>query len=103
MSRQGRLKRWTRRLVTARNHDASALSYAHLGITYAASVALYALGGWWLDGKLGTLPAFTLVGVALGAVGGFLWIYREVVRVETKAHEKKVEEKADEEGKPDEP
>jgi F0F1-type ATP synthase assembly protein I len=74
------------------------MSYGHLGLTYAASLVFYGFGGWWLDGKLGTQPLFLLVGVALGAVGGFLWIYREVVRAETKAREKKKAE-SDGEGK----
>jgi F0F1-type ATP synthase assembly protein I len=85
----GRLHRWARRLVTGRGQDASSFSLAHVGLTYGAAVALYALGGWWLDGKLGTLPWFTLLGVALGAVGGFLWVYREVTRAETKARASK--------------
>jgi F0F1-type ATP synthase assembly protein I len=76
----GRLHRWARRLVTGRGQDLDAFSLAHVGLTYGAAVALYGLGGWWLDGKLGTMPWFTLLGVILGAVGGFLWVYREVTR-----------------------
>ncbi len=78
------------------------MSYGHLGLTYAAALIFYGFGGWWLDGKLGTQPLFLLVGVALGAVGGFLWIYREVVRTETKAREKKDNDR-DKEGKLSEP
>jgi len=40
------------------------------GLTFAVTVALFALGGLWLDGKLGTGPWFVLVGVLLGLVGG---------------------------------
>ncbi len=81
----GRLHRWARRLVTGRGQDASSFSLAHVGLTYGAAVALYALGGWWLDRRLGTLPWFTLLGVILGAGGGFLWVYREVARAETQS------------------
>ena len=35
-------------------------------------VALFAYGGYWLDGRLGTLPLFVVVGSLLGAVGGFI-------------------------------
>jgi F0F1-type ATP synthase assembly protein I len=81
----GQGERWSnraRRWVRGRTREASTASLMHLGLTYAASVALYGLGGWWLDGRLGTLPLFTLLGVLLGAFAGFLWIYREVQRAE---------------------
>lgn len=81
----GRLHRWTRRLLAGRGGDTGALSLAHVGLTYGAAVALYGLGGWWLDGKLGTLPLFTLLGVGIGAVGGFLWVYRQVIQEQTRS------------------
>jgi len=55
------------------------LEISPLRCTYARAVALYGLGGWWLDRKLGSEPWLTLLGVAIGAVGGFVWIYREVL------------------------
>jgi F0F1-type ATP synthase assembly protein I len=67
-------------------------------LTYGAAVVLYALGGWWLDGKLGTSPLFLLIGVGLGAVGGFLWVYREVLRAEAQSREKKAAEAGEREG-----
>lgn len=60
-------------------------------------MVIYAFGGLWLDGKLGTRPLFTLLGVALGAVGGFVWIYREVVRTEAKTRENEREKKVEQE------
>ena len=84
-------------MIARRTREANSLSLIHLGTTYAAAVILYALGGLWLDRKLGTLPAFTLLGVALGALGGFLWIYREVIRAETMSREKKKTEEREEE------
>jgi ATP synthase protein I len=49
--------------------DVAILSGA--GFTLAASVALGALGGNWLDHKLGTAPWLLVVGLLLGAVAGF--------------------------------
>ena len=48
---------------------APARSSAHemlgFGITMGLSLALFAIGGNWLDGRLGTSPLFVLLGVAL--------------------------------------
>ena len=41
-------------------------------LTWAASLGLFAWGGFWLDTKVGTKPLFMLVGCALGGIGGFL-------------------------------
>lgn len=42
------------------------------GMTMAVTVALLSYGGYLLDRELGTLPLFLVVGVLLGAVGGFV-------------------------------
>ena len=54
------------------------LRYAHLGTQFCALVAGGVLGGWWLDGKLGSKPIFTLVGTVLGSGYGFIVLYRSV-------------------------
>ena len=46
-----------------------------LGMEFALSEVLGALGGWWIDQKLGTLPWCLLMGVFLGFTVG---IYRVV-------------------------
>jgi hypothetical protein len=46
------------------------------GMTLAASVGLFAYGGLWLDGQLGTRPWMLLLGVALGITGGMLHLIR---------------------------
>lgn len=48
------------------------------GLTFAVVVALFALGGLWLDGRLGTRPLFVLVGILLGLVGGTIHLLRVV-------------------------
>lgn len=41
-----------------------------LGFQFAASVAVLTLGGYWLDGRVGSLPLFTILGALLGFAGG---------------------------------
>lgn len=48
------------------------------GFTLAAAVALGALGGRWLDHRLGTEPWLLVVGFFLGAIGGFTQLLRIV-------------------------
>jgi F0F1-type ATP synthase assembly protein I len=48
------------------------------GLTFAAAVALFALGGLWLDGRLHTSPLFVLIGIMLGLVGGTIHLLRVV-------------------------
>ncbi len=52
--------------------------YAGLGAQFAATLAVLTLGGYWLDGRLGTLPLFLLIGVLLGSVGGTIAIVKKV-------------------------
>ena len=51
-----------------------------IGLTLAISVAIGALGGWWLDEYLGTQPWLTVVGLVLGSAAGFYELVREVNR-----------------------
>ena len=42
------------------------------GLTWVVCVALFAYGGYALDGWLDTLPLFVVLGAIAGAVGGFI-------------------------------
>ena len=49
-----------------------------VGITFALTLAGFTLGGFWLDGRLQTLPLFTLLGMVAGtALGGF-WLWQRM-------------------------
>ncbi|MDA0988025.1 MAG: AtpZ/AtpI family protein [Chloroflexi bacterium] len=50
-----------------------------VGWYVAASIIFGLLGGLWIDGKLGTLPVFTLLGVILGTVAAFYGVYKMMV------------------------
>ena len=69
---------------TGRNHEepeegaarlyakAAGSEFASLGIAMGLAIALLAVGGNWLDGRLGTAPLFVLLGVLLGVRGELL-------------------------------
>lgn len=50
-------------------------SYFSLGITFAVSIVLFALGGWLLDRWLGITPVLTIVGTLAGSALSFVWVY----------------------------
>ena len=42
-----------------------------LGLTYVVPISGVALGGYWLDSRLGTTPWFLLMGALVGITAGF--------------------------------
>ena len=47
-----------------------------LGLQMGIVLILFALGGNWLDERLGTSPLFLLVGVFAGAAGSFYSMWK---------------------------
>jgi len=45
-------------------------------MTLAVSIKLFAYGGLWLDGQIGTTPWLLVLGVVLGITGGMLHLIR---------------------------
>lgn len=58
---------------------AAAGEYTGYGLTWALSVLLFLLGGWWVDERLGTTPLLMIVGAFVGAGAGFYSLYRHVM------------------------
>jgi F0F1-type ATP synthase assembly protein I len=48
------------------------------GVTFGVSVVVFTLGGYALDRWLDTLPLFLLIGLAIGAIGGFIHLVEKV-------------------------
>jgi ATP synthase protein I len=48
-------------------------------MTFAAGIVVFMAAGYGLDRWLGTLPFGTITGTVLGAVLGFLSVYRKVI------------------------
>lgn len=53
--------------------------YLGYGLAWAVSVALFLALGWLVDGWLGTMPLFTILGVLIGAGAGMINLYNRVV------------------------
>ncbi|MYA32698.1 MAG: AtpZ/AtpI family protein [Gemmatimonadales bacterium] len=54
---------------------AAGTEFASLGIGMGLAIALLAVGGNWLDDRLGTAPLFVLLGVFAGFAGGCYSMY----------------------------
>ena len=52
---------------------------AGVGLQFAGAIVLFLFVGRWLDSRLGTEPWLLLLGVVIGAVGGFYSMYRQLV------------------------
>lgn len=71
---------------------ANFIRYANLafsfGVTMIAAVFLGFYGGWWVDRRLETFPAFMLLGVFLGVGVGFYSLWSELAGLLEKKPEK---------------
>jgi F0F1-type ATP synthase assembly protein I len=54
--------------------------FSEIGIVLLVTTLIGVLGGNWVDGQLGTLPVFLIVGFLAGAGSGAVMIYRLVSR-----------------------
>jgi len=65
--------------VRERSTGAQAGVYLGLGLQFALAILLFVYLGQWLDRRFGTEPWLLLIGVFVGAGGGFYSIYRKLM------------------------
>ena len=70
------------------------LSASSAGLELGIAVAIGALFGRWLDGKLGTEPWMLLAFLAIGLVAGFRGVLRAVARADRAARRSAAEDRA---------
>jgi len=58
--------------------------YLTLGFQLAAAVVVFLLIGIWADNRWDASPWFTLLGLLLGSVGGFVKFFRTIAELERK-------------------
>ncbi len=61
---------------------AEGVSYSTVGLELAVSILIGLLGGWWLDGKLGTSPYLAISGLGCGLIAGFRFVWRAAKRMQ---------------------
>ena len=54
-----------------------------IGFEFAAAVAAFAVGGYFVDRWLETSPTWTLIGTALGFIGGGYNLFKAVRRIQS--------------------
>jgi ATP synthase protein I len=59
---------------------AYAVLFSEIGISLLVTTLVGVLAGRWVDGQLGSLPIFLIVGFLIGAGSGTVMIYRLVSR-----------------------
>jgi F0F1-type ATP synthase assembly protein I len=52
--------------------------FAGVGFQFVIAIVLFLYAGKWVDSRLGTAPAFLIVGVFLGAGLSFYNLYRKI-------------------------
>jgi len=53
-------------------------SFVGVGLQFAIAIVLFLYLGKWVDSRLGTSPAFLIIGVFVGAGSGFYNLYRKI-------------------------
>ncbi|MCX7806227.1 MAG: AtpZ/AtpI family protein [Planctomycetota bacterium] len=59
------------------------LRYAHIGLEWAVTVAVFAGIGFWLDGRWGVFPWLTICGAAIGIGTGSYRFLKSAYRGES--------------------
>ena len=64
-------------MAKQRRDQPSWIRFSGIGIEYASAVAVFALLGYWIDGRYGCRPWGLVIGTALGLIGGTYNLVRQ--------------------------
>jgi len=71
-----------------RNSALSGAEFAGIGVQFALTLLVFVLAGAWLDRRLGSSPWLLIIGVFVGAGGGFYSMYRKVTAAQRRDAER---------------
>ena len=74
--------------------DLSIQNFAGAGIQFALAIVFFLLAGQWVDRKLGSSPAFLLIGVFIGGSAAFYSLYRRVTKAQKADDERRKMERS---------
>jgi F0F1-type ATP synthase assembly protein I len=80
---------------TRANSGVSGAEFAGIGVQFAATILVFVFAGVWLDRRIGASPWFTLIGVFVGATGGFFSMYRKITAAQRRDAEQQAGRGAD--------
>lgn len=66
----------------------SPATYAGVGIQFAIAIVLFALGGNWLDERVGSSPLFLILGVFVGGAAAFYSMYRKLMAAQHRSEKR---------------
>jgi F0F1-type ATP synthase assembly protein I len=66
----------------------SPATYAGVGIQFAIAIVLFAVGGNWLDERVGSSPLFLILGVFVGGAGAFYSMYRKLMAAQDRSEKR---------------
>ncbi|MEO7083766.1 MAG: AtpZ/AtpI family protein [Gemmatimonadaceae bacterium] len=73
----------------------SGAEFAGIGVQFALAILVFVFAGVWLDKRLGSTPWFTLIGVFVGAAGGFYSMYRKITASQRRDAEQQARRRSD--------
>ena len=65
-----------------------ALAFVGVGFTFLIEVGLFALLGWWVDGRLRSGPIGLAVSTMVGLAAATVWLLRSVERWEARRRDR---------------
>ena len=69
-------------------------SFAGAGLQFAVAIVIFLLLGQWVDRKLGSSPAFLLIGIFAGGGASFYSMYRRISAAQKADDERRKNERS---------
>jgi F0F1-type ATP synthase assembly protein I len=88
-------------MMTPESKRVDLWQYTTLGLEFVVMFGLFVAGGYWLDGRMNTMPLWTLIGAGVGFVGGLYRLVRSARELDRRSQGKSPSAGPDERKKED--